>query len=100
MFIDGPVELRRALLARPDQFVQAMTQKLLMYALGREVEYFDMPEVRAIVRAAAAEDYRFAAIVEGIVGSDAFRSQAILSDNTDDSVAVALATGSLPSEGE
>jgi hypothetical protein len=98
--IDGPVELRQALLARPDQFVQAMTQKLLMYALGREVEYFDMPEVRAIVRAAAAEDYRFAAIVEGIVGSDAFRSQAILSDNTDDSVAVALATGSLPSEGE
>ena len=73
--INGPVELVAALQDRPDQFVQALTEKLLMYALGRELEYFDMPTVRRIVRAAEAEDYRFAAIVAGIVESDAFRMQ-------------------------
>jgi cytochrome c-type biogenesis protein CcmE len=55
--------------------VQALTKKLMMYALGRELEYFDMPEVRAIVRGAEAEDYKFSAIVAGIVRSDAFRLQ-------------------------
>ncbi len=75
--IDGPIELRQELLRRPDQFVQAMTVKLMMYALGRELEYFDMPQVRAVVRAAEDDDYRFAAIVAGIVNSDAFRMQAL-----------------------
>ncbi len=74
--ISGPVALREALLARPDQFVQALTEKLLMYAVGRELEYHDMPQVRAIVRAAAADDYRFASLVRGVVASDAFRRQA------------------------
>jgi len=74
--IEGPIELREALLSRPDQFVQALTQKLMMYALGRELEYHDMRQVRAIVRAAGAKDYRFSAIVAGIVESDAFRMQA------------------------
>ena len=74
--VSGPVELRDALLERPDQFVQALTEKLLMYALNRELEHFDMPQVRAIVREAAREDYRFSAIVAGIVKSDAFRMQA------------------------
>jgi hypothetical protein len=74
--IDGPSALREALLAKPDQFVQALTQKLMMYALGRELEYFDMPQVRAIVHAAARDDYRFATIVAGVVASDAFRLQA------------------------
>ena len=74
--IKGPVELREVLLRRDDQFVQAMTSKLMMYALGRELEYFDMPEVRAVVRAAARDDYRFASIVTAIVNSDAFRLQA------------------------
>jgi hypothetical protein len=75
--ISGPVELREVIMRRPDQFAQALTQKLMMYALGRELEYFDMPQVRAIVRAAARDDYRFAAIVNGIVASDAFRMQAL-----------------------
>jgi mono/diheme cytochrome c family protein len=75
--IEGPTELRQALLRRPDQFVQALTEKLMMYALGRELEYHDMPQVRAIVRAAAEEDYRFSSIVAGIVASDAFRMQAL-----------------------
>jgi hypothetical protein len=78
--IAGPVDLTAALLERPDQFVQALTQKLMMYAVGRELEYFDMPQVRAVVRAAQAHDYRFSAIVTGIVRSDAFRMQAVTRD--------------------
>ena len=57
--------------------MQALTTKLMMYALGRELEYFDMPQVRAIVRAAEGDDYRFAALVAGIVKSDSFRMQAL-----------------------
>ena len=75
--IEGPADLGRALLGRPDQFVQALTEKLMMYALGRELEHHDMPQVRAIVRAAAEDDYRFSSIVAGIVSSDAFRMQAL-----------------------
>jgi hypothetical protein len=73
---DGPVALTEALLARPDQFVQALTEKLLMYALGRELEYHDMRQVRRIVREAEKQDYSLAALVAGIVTSDAFRMQA------------------------
>jgi hypothetical protein len=75
--IAGPVQLRDALLARSDQFVQAFTQKLLMYAIGRELEYRDMPQVRAVVRAAAKHDYKLSAIVAGVVSSDAFRRQGV-----------------------
>ena len=74
--IEGPADLRRALLSRQGQFVQALTQKLMMYALGREIAPTDMPQVRAIVRAAAKNDYRFSSLVAGIVSSDAFRMQA------------------------
>jgi hypothetical protein len=82
--VNGPIELREALLRRPDQFVQALTSKLMMYALGRELEYFDMPQVRAVVRAAERDDYRFGAVVAGIVLSDAFRMQALPHAMTDD----------------
>jgi hypothetical protein len=75
--IEGPADLRRALLSRPGQFVQALTVKLMMYALGREIMPQDMPQVRAIVRDAARNDYRFSSIVAGIVSSDAFRMQAL-----------------------
>jgi hypothetical protein len=74
--IEGPADLRRALLSRQGQFVQALTQKLMMYALGREIEPADMPQVRAIAREAAKNDYRFSSLVTGIVSSDAFRMQA------------------------
>jgi hypothetical protein len=47
----------------------------MMYAIGRELEYYDMPQVRAVVRAAKQQDYRFSALVAGIVQSDAFRLQ-------------------------
>jgi hypothetical protein len=75
--IEGPADLRRALLSRPGQFVQALTVRLMMYALGREIEPYDMPQVRAIVRAAAKNDYRISSLVTGIVSSDAFRMQAL-----------------------
>ncbi len=74
--IDGPVQLREQLVEQPARFVRTFTAKLLMYALGRELEYFDMPQVRAIVAAAEARDYRLSDIVLGIVRSDSFRYQA------------------------
>ena len=78
--IDGPAGLRRFLLRYSDQFVRTVTEKLLTYALGRGVEHDDMPAVRAIVRAAAADDYRFTALVMGVVRSDAFRMNMKLGD--------------------
>ena len=75
--LTGPVELREALLERPDQFVQAFTEKLMMYALGRELEYHDMRQVRRVVRQAEEQGYTLSAIVAGIVSSDPFRMQAL-----------------------
>jgi hypothetical protein len=71
--VDGPVSLRRALVARSDIFVRNFTQTLLTYALGRGVEYYDMPAVRAIARDAAANQNRFSSIVLGIVNSVPFQ---------------------------
>src|SRR5205814_672135 len=79
--IKGPDDLRRALAARPDQFVQALTENLLTYALGRSIDYPDMPAVRKIVRASAADDYRFESIVLGIISSDAFRKREALNSS-------------------
>lgn len=73
--ISGPVELRDALFGGSDMFVRALTEKLMMYALGRELKAYDMPQVRAVVRQAAGQGYRLSAIVSGIVSSDAFRMQ-------------------------
>jgi hypothetical protein len=73
--IKGPEDLRRALVARPDQFVQALTENLLTYALGRSIDYRDMPVVRKIVHGAEANDYRFESVVLGIISSDAFRKR-------------------------
>ncbi len=73
--VTGVNGLRADLLRRPEQFVQAMTEKLMMYALGRELEYGDIPQVRAIVRAAAKDDYRFSSLVMGVVESDTFHMQ-------------------------
>jgi hypothetical protein len=74
--VDGPAQLRDAVFTGRDLFVRAFTEKLMMYALGRELKSFDMPQVRAVVRRAEAQDYRLSAIVSGIVSSDAFRLQA------------------------
>jgi hypothetical protein len=71
--VDGPVALRRALLKHPEQFVRTMTEKLLTYGLGRGLEYYDMPVVRAIARDAARQNYRFSALIAGIVKSAPFQ---------------------------
>jgi hypothetical protein len=71
--LSGPADLHQALAARKDQFAQIITEKLMTYAVGRHVEYRDMPSVRRIVRAAEANNYRFEDIVLGVVNSDAFR---------------------------
>ena len=75
--IDGPAELRDALLKHQDVFLQTFTDNLMTYALGRRVEYYDMPAVRAIVRNAARNDLHFSAFVLGIVNSAAFQRRAI-----------------------
>jgi hypothetical protein len=76
--INGLDDLRQALVSRPDhQFVQAFTENLMTYALGRSLDYHDMPTVRRIVRQAAADDYRFKSIVLGVVSSDAFRKREV-----------------------
>ncbi len=71
--LDGPASLRQALVVRSDQFVQTLTEKLMAYALGRRVAYFDMPTIRAIDRDAAKDKNRFSALVMGIVRSPAFQ---------------------------
>jgi hypothetical protein len=75
--VNGPVQLREALLKKPDLIVTAFTEKLMMYGLGRELEYHDMPQVRLIVSNAKKDDYRLSALVLGIVNSDAFRLQSL-----------------------
>jgi hypothetical protein len=71
----GPADLRRALLARSDSYVTSMTERLLTYALGRELTYNDRPAVRAVVRAAAPTGHSFDALVQGIVASDSFQKR-------------------------
>jgi hypothetical protein len=77
--IGGPDDLRRALVAEPERFVQTLTENLLTFALGRSLDYRDMPTVRRIVDRAGTDDYRFRSIVLGVVSSDAFRKREALS---------------------
>ena len=70
---EGPTGMRQALLRDPERFVATVAEKLLTYALGRNLESYDMPAVRAIVRGAAADDHRFSSLVLGIVQSTPFR---------------------------
>ena len=78
---EGPVGLRQALLAHPDRFVTTVTEKLLTYAVGRGVEYFDAPAVRSITRAAASDDYRLTALIMGVVKSTPFRMRSVSDSN-------------------
>ena len=71
--INGPDDLRNALLRNPQQFVQTFTEALLTYSMGRTREYYDMPTVRKIVRDTAAKNYKFSAIVQAVVNSDQFK---------------------------
>jgi mono/diheme cytochrome c family protein len=76
--VSSAADLRRALAAKPAQFVQAFTENLFTYALGRTADYRDMPVIRSIVRTAENNDYRFESLVLGIVESDAFRQREAL----------------------
>jgi uncharacterized protein DUF1585/uncharacterized protein DUF1588 len=71
--LNGPADLRQALVGRSDAFVTTATEKLLTYALGRGVHYYDMPAVRTIIHDAGRNDYRFSALVLGIVKSAPFQ---------------------------
>jgi mono/diheme cytochrome c family protein len=79
--VDGPSALRAALLARPDVFVGTVTEKLMIYALGRGLEPIDMPVVRGVVRSAAARNYAMQSLVLGIVRSDPFQMRTKLTDS-------------------
>jgi hypothetical protein len=74
--IASPVDLRNEILKRPAQFAETLTGRLLMYGVNREVEFFDLPQIRAIVRESAKDNYRFSDLILGIANSDTFRMQA------------------------
>jgi hypothetical protein len=79
--IDGPVALRNALLARPEVFVGTVTEKLMIYALGRGLEPVDMPVVRSVVKGAAKNKYAMHSIILGIVQSSPFQMRTKLNNN-------------------
>jgi hypothetical protein len=83
----GPDDLRRALLSRSDAFVASLTERLLTYALGRELTYHDQPVVRGVVREAAAQGTTLAALVQAIVASDAFTKRVKMGDSPAEAVA-------------
>jgi hypothetical protein len=72
----GVVELRKILLSNPEQFATTLTEKLLTYSLGRGVEYYDQPSIRKIVRGSASSNYRWSALIQGIVKSSPFQMRA------------------------
>jgi hypothetical protein len=80
--VDGPVALRKALLARPEVFVGTVTEKMMTYALGRGLDPIDMPVVRGVLRGSAKNNYAMQSIVLGIVQSSAFQMRTKLSDTS------------------
>jgi len=77
--ITSPAELQEALLQRPIPLVRTFTENLMAYALGRRVEYFDQPTIRAITNEAEPDGYRLSALILGVVNSDAFQMQRVAS---------------------
>lgn len=75
--VNGPADLRTALMANPRQFLQTATERLMTYALGRRADSYDMPAVRKIVREAATQNNRFSSLVIGIVKSDPFQKRKV-----------------------
>jgi hypothetical protein len=74
--LDGLAGLRAVLLQQPDQFPRTLTEKLFAFALGRRIEYYDQPTIRQIVRDSASQQYRWSALIAGIVKSPAFQMRA------------------------
>ena len=87
--VDSPIGMREAILKRPDAFATVLTTRLMTYALGRGLEPSDMPVVRRIVKRAAADDYRFATIITGIVESPLFQMRTRLDASDTNTVASA-----------
>ena len=79
---DGPADLRALLVRNPNQFATVVTEKLLTYALGRGVEYYDAPAVRRIVRGAAASDLSLASLIAGVVQSTPFQMRLAKTETT------------------
>jgi hypothetical protein len=73
--IDGPGGLGKALLSHSDVFLRVFTENLMTYALGRRVEYYDMPTVRGIIRDAAQHGNKISSFIMGVATSDAFRME-------------------------
>jgi hypothetical protein len=71
--MNGVTDLRNVLMKYSDQFVRTVIEKLLVYAVGRDVNHYDMPALRSIVKSAARDDYRFSSIVLNIINSDLFQ---------------------------
>jgi hypothetical protein len=71
--VNGPRELRQAIMAQQKQFAKAVTEKLLTYSLGRGLEYYDVPAVRGIDRAAEADNYRWSSLMLAVVKSPPFQ---------------------------
>lgn len=80
--VNGPDDLRSALVGNPSLFVQNVVERLMIYGLGRVIEAHDMPAVRDIVRKSAADEYRFSTLVYNIITSDAFQKAQVPSDAT------------------
>ena len=88
VFYDGtpvttPAELLGALMKRPAPLVRTFTENLMAYALGRRIEFVDQPAVRAIARAAAANEYRMSSFILGVIGSDAFQMKVAAPGNSE-----------------
>ena len=75
--IDSPADLQNVLLSRPETLLRNFASNLMAYALGRRVEYYDMPLIRKIVREAETSDYRMSSFINGVVNSDAFKMKRI-----------------------
>ena len=81
MPVTTPNDLQRSLLSRPIPLVRAFTENLMAYAVGRRVEDFDQPAIRAISEAAAKDGYRMSSFIKGVVKSPAFRSRRVEAAN-------------------
>jgi mono/diheme cytochrome c family protein len=99
--VDGPAALRRALVAQKEQFVRTVTGKLLTYAIGRGLEYYDAPATRGVVRASAADNYRWSSVVLALVRSAPFQMRRAAtrdSQKTDTTASAAVSPARKPNE--
>jgi hypothetical protein len=97
--VSSPADLRAALTAEPDKFVQTVVQNLMTYALGRRLEYYDMPAVRAIVRESREHGYTFESLAVGVAKSTPFRMRSAPEPAKTETVADAAANAGASRDG-